>query len=307
MRLRAAVALLALAVPVFAQRGGGRGASFGSRGGSFGSRAGSFGSGGFAGHMGFTGGPGFARPGNFVRSSQPFRFGATGNPEFQRRGPFFSSVPRVSYGPRISYGANRFASSRPLYRSQLSGASSAWNRDGGRGYGHQQEHDRFRDRRWAFNNWYLSSYLPWLGYGYPYVIDPGFYDWGDFDDSDDSAAEQDNDEQGSAVPNYPYPYPDEDYGAPGAFPPQGYAGGMPPYEPSAPAAAVPAPVPGEPLTVIFKDGRAPAKIQNYMMTAKVLTDLDPHRYQQVPLDQINVPATRQANFANGIDFQVPGS
>jgi len=141
----------------------------------------------------------------------------------------------------------------------------------------------------------------WLGYGlpyYPYLIDPGFYDWGD--DSDTSASEQ-----GDSAPAYASPYP----GHPG----QGYAAqDQQPYWPTAApsspssAAAASAPQPEQPpLTVIFKDGRAPVKMQNYMMTAKTLTDLDAHHYEQIPLDQVDKAATRRMNSAAGVDFQIP--
>ncbi|MGD0155960.1 MAG: hypothetical protein ABSB50_07670 [Terracidiphilus sp.] len=177
----------------------------------------------------------------------------------------------------------------------LANPSHAGDRDGDRA--------RFRDRRRQFNNWYTYSYPAWLGYGYPYVIDPGFYDWGD---SEESAYDQ-----GSAAPAYPAPYPGQGYGAPEEIPEQGYSEEISPRSgPSQQTAAAGSTAPytpasEQPLTVIFKDGRAPAKMQNYMMTAKVLTDLDSHHYEQFPLDQIDVAATQQVNRANGVDFQIP--
>jgi hypothetical protein len=59
--------------------------------------------------------------------------------------------------------------------------------------------------------------------------------------------------------------------------------------------------------VIFKSGRAPVKIQNYMMTARVLTDLDSQHYEQIPLDQIDLAATQRINSAAGMEFQIPGA
>jgi hypothetical protein len=59
--------------------------------------------------------------------------------------------------------------------------------------------------------------------------------------------------------------------------------------------------------VIFKNGRAPVKMQNYMMTAKVLTDLDSRRYEQIPIDQIDVLSTQWANSAVGVRFEIPGA
>jgi hypothetical protein len=59
--------------------------------------------------------------------------------------------------------------------------------------------------------------------------------------------------------------------------------------------------------VIFKSGRAPIEVRNYLMTAKVLTDLDSEHYEQIPLDQIDLAATQNFNRAAGVDFQVPAA
>lgn len=144
------------------------------------------------------------------------------------------------------------------------------------------------------------------------MIDPGFYDWSD---SSDSAYDQ-----GYAAPDYGEAPPDYGYAAPGdqeAPPYPNYAAA--PYAPQDSAPAQPtaqnAPRPAyaapsaaesaEPLTVIFKDGRKSQQIRNYMLTANVLTDLDRQHYEQIPLDQIDVAATEQANRVHGIDFRVP--
>jgi hypothetical protein len=134
------------------------------------------------------------------------------------------------------------------------------------------------------------------------LIDPNFYnlglyDWGDSDNSayDSSGpgnyqSDQAYDQNGPA-PLYP-PYPDQGYAAPGEQP--AFAA---PVAPSAPEQF---------LTVIFKSGRAPIMVRNYLMTTKVLTDLDSQHYEQIPLDQIDLAATQRINSAAGLDFQVPG-
>ena len=43
-----------------------------------------------------------------------------------------------------------------------------------------------------------------------------------------------------------------------------------------------------------------------MLTANTLTVLDA-QYQQIPVSQIDLPATVTANRAQGINFQVPGA
>jgi hypothetical protein len=130
------------------------------------------------------------------------------------------------------------------------------------------------------------------------VLDPGFYDWGDSDGSI-------SDESDAA------PYPDYGYGAPDEPAQEGYGGELPPWnpqwgQPAEPSVSAPL-TPEQPLTVIFKGGRAPLTIQNYMMTAKVLTDLDSRHYEQIPVDEIDVAATQRANSATGVGFEIPGA
>jgi hypothetical protein len=138
-------------------------------------------------------------------------------------------------------------------------------------------------------------------YPYPYVIDPGFYDWGD---SGDAAYDQDyapSAEYGVASPATPQ---EPDY----AQPPYAQAPAMTGPQPVYPGAtATVAPAEEEPLTLIFKNGRAPQKMQNYIMNAKALTDMDRLHYERIPLDQIDIAATEQVNRAHGVDFQVPGA
>jgi hypothetical protein len=171
MMFRSAIALIALAMQAFAQHGGTHGGSFGSRG--------------IAGHAGFSGRPGFSQPNSFMRPGQPIRYGALG-----RAGSLGNGPPNDS-GLRIPYNGNRFLAGRPSFYSRNAGLSRTWDR--GR--------DPFGARKRSFENWYARTYPTRLGYGYPYVIDPGFYDW---EDSDNSANDQDG-----APPIYPAPYSDE--------------------------------------------------------------------------------------------------
>ena len=193
-------------------------------------------------------------------------------------------------GLRTPYSGNRFVAgrpspARPSYDPRGAGLSRGGNRD----------RDRFDARRRQFQNWVVYTYPNWPGY--PYLIDPNFYNLGlyDWGDSDGSAPDNSAYDQNGPAPLYPPPYPDEGYGPPGE-------------QPAAAAPAAPsAPAPEQPLTVIFKSGRAPIEVQNYLMTAKVLTDLDSQHYEQIPLDQIDLAATQRINTAAGVDFQVPGA
>lgn len=172
----------------------------------------------------------------------------------------------------------------------------------------------------GFNGYPYAFAYPWWP-GYPIDLDPWLFAPDDYDSGDQSA---ENGNGGYA----PAPY--QDYGEPGS---EGYSGDSAPYangyaaqQPypgpaagyerqfSAPQAVSPrpsytggsAPTPQQDVTLIFKDGRQPEKIHNYMLTADTLTVLD-GQYQQIPIDQIDMAATEQANRAAGISFRAPGS
>ncbi len=288
MMFRAAIALLALAVPAFAQHGGAHAGSFGNRGS--------------AGHAGFSSHPGFSHPGSFARSAPPVRYGAPGNAGFRRTGPPNYSSLRSPYNgnssSRTPYNGNRYAGNR-----SMPGRSPNDPRRAGPSRGRDRDRDRFDARRRQFQNWYVNTYPNGLGYGYPYLIDPGFYDsgfydWGDSDNSASGSSESDQAydqtyDQGGPAPLYPPPYPNQSYNAPTQQPPAAAPAG-----PSSPERL---------LTVIFKSGRAPIMVRNYLMTTKVLNDLDSQHYEQIPLDQIDLAATQRINNAAGVDFQVPGT
>jgi len=255
---RAAIALVALAAPAVAQHGGAHAGSFGSRG-----------IGAHAPSSGYSRFSGASTSGAFERPTQSIPYGSSRGAQYRRIGP--SNVSSL----RNPYTGNRLTADRPPNVSRSVVQS------------HASDRDRYEARKRSFQQWYLNTYPTWPGYGYPYVIDPGFYDWGE---SDMSAYGQ-----GEAAPVYPAPYPDEDSGAPS--------------EQLAPASLVTpsAPRPEQPLTVIFKSGAAPVKVQNYLMTAKIFTDLDPGHYMQISLDRIDLAATQRINSAAGVDFQVPAA
>jgi hypothetical protein len=186
---------------------------------------------------------------------------------------------------------------RPSYDPRAAGIARSGNPD----------RDRFDARRRQFQNWYVNTYPNLLGY--PYLLNPNFYnlglyDWSDSDNSTPSSYEPDSYEsdssqpgsylsdQNDSAPDYP-PYPNDGYYAPNQIA-------------AAAAPAVPTPtLSARPLSVFFKSGRAPIEVQNYLLTAKVLTDLDSDHYEQIPMDQIDLAATKRFNNFAGVDFQVP--
>jgi hypothetical protein len=222
-----------------------------------------------------------------------------GSPESRTGSPEYRRVAPPGYAGRgTPAGVNRYMSARPAQGSIVS-AYRQFNRNFDRSGNSASNRDRFEARRRSFANWYFNTYPAWLGYGYPYLFDPGFYDWGD---SGDYGTGDYGYDQGAAAPYDEAPYPQY-----GDVPDQGYAGELPPWNPQLAAESGPIsePVAAEPLTVVFKSGRAPMKMQNYMMTAKILTDLDSQHYERIPVDQIDIAATQQANASAGIEFQIP--
>ena len=303
MRSLPAIALVvAVAVlPACAQRGGGQG-GFSSghggvsagRGGFSGghvglpSRGGFSGLGGFAGHSGFVprGSPVFPPRQSFRPA--PFRPGPGGYSGF----PNGQGRP---YGPGNGFrGRNP---RNPIDRSRYP--------DHGRGLG--RDHDRYRrPYNSPYNAYSLGypyyGYMPWLG-GY----DPYFWDNGDNSDSNNGQAAssdsgaQNQEEQGEQ-------YPEGDYGPP---PPEAYPAYPPTATPPAqPSVAPPAPTPVSsnetPVTLVFKDGRPPEHIHNYVLTRSTLYVQDKDR-RNIPVDQLDLVATGKANQEAGVDFQVPDS
>lgn len=200
---------------------------------------------------------------------------------------------------RSGFPYRGLAQHRPLYRP---------------GFGTRDRDRRRRDRWGRYGYGYPGGPVYW--YPFPYVIDPGFYDWGDTGDDAYN-------DQGGANPyipdansgDYGQPYP---AGAPGPYngiPPNPAAPySQPPEHAPASGGARPAyrdsnspSAPQEQLTLIFNNGRQPQTMRNYMMNAKILTDMDSNHYERIPLDEIDLAATAQVNRAHGVEFQVPGS
>lgn len=185
------------------------------------------------------------------------------------------------------------------------------------------DHDRWRDRDRG-NYWadlpYTSGWVtPWIP-TYPLVYGD------DFDaDSDQAYYDQAYYDQSQPYPGnapvgqpedqalYPYPSGPAPYTGPYTQP---YAvsessNPMPaqaraPYRPPAPAAEPATPPPSTPVTLVFKDGRPPEKIHNFLLTARTLSVLDQHRHD-IPVAELDLEQTAKVNREAGVDFQIPGS
>jgi hypothetical protein len=76
--------------------------------------------------------------------------------------------------------------------------------------------------------------------------------------------------------------------------------------PVAPAYSTPQPAPETEaaVTLIFKDGRPPEQIHNYLLTRDTLFVGD-RRPSEIPVDQLDLAATAKVNRDAGVDFRLP--
>jgi hypothetical protein len=80
----------------------------------------------------------------------------------------------------------------------------------------------------------------------------------------------------------------------------------PPFRPPYEAPVEAAPLHDQPATtLIFSDGRPAVEVHNYALTGSTLYALDGDSRQEIPLSQLNIPATTEANRKAGVDFALP--
>jgi hypothetical protein len=120
-----------------------------------------------------------------------------------------------------------------------------------------------------------------------------------YDDTgyDSSAASPDS---APAGPDGPYGYDAE------SAPQEQWAPRMPYSSPSNQAQPSPVPESVEAVTLVFKDGRPPEQIHNYVLTRTTLYVRDQH-LRMIPTDQLDLAATAKVNQAEGVDFQLPSA
>jgi hypothetical protein len=164
------------------------------------------------------------------------------------------------------------------------------------------------EHRRPYNGYGGRGYVPLYGYG-AYLV-PNFvgypfgFDSGDFDD-DTSASQQPASPQEQEEP------PAGEY----AQPPQGEIAEeqppveyRPPYQGAIQGSISEQPVQPQPATtLIFNDGRPNEQVHNYILSGTTLYDLDGGTQREIPLSEINVPATTAANRSAGVDFAPPTS
>ena len=136
-----------------------------------------------------------------------------------------------------------------------------------------------------------------MAYGISGWIPPYYLSYPDDSDDDGSAAQADS------APADP---------GPAGYDQQADEQGPPPWPsiydqvPTAASSAhaVPATVSEAAVTLIFKDGRPPKQIHNYILTRDTLFVGDRHP-SEIPVDQLDLTATAKVNREAGVVFQLP--
>lgn len=133
---------------------------------------------------------------------------------------------------------------------------------------------------------------PWLGAGGWVALNyPGYLDT--YLASDPGNAALDEVQPQFAQPDYPPDYPQQL-----------------PYDDETPVPYVDrprsadAPAAEEAVTILFKDGRPPLQIHNYVLTQTTLYVSD-QKFRDYPLDEIDLAGTIKANHDAGVVFGVP--
>jgi hypothetical protein len=225
------------------------------------------------------------------------RYGSAG---FAPRGPssYAGNAMRPTGGPHMPA-----TSTSGMHRAP-------YNPNGGNHY-HDGNHNHYGNHTHVI----VTTYWPW-GFGYPYYglgLGYGYPYWGwgysNFLDDDynsqpaaNYAAPQQqyyyNDPNQQQQPPYQQqPDDQQEQPVPETYPQQ-Y-----PQQPGA-ARAPSTPPASQALTVVFKDGRPPEQVYNYLLTANTLTVLDQYRHD-IPVDQIDVEATASVNMQAGVPFSLP--
>ena len=213
-----------------------------------------------------------------------------------------------------SFRGGGFSSSRPSrggMSSQYSGNRGGAIRQGRpgfalrppTGYGGRSSNFANGQFRRPFRPPYRSPYRG--AYGYGYGIFPGL-GWGGYsgdgwydDSSEDSGATSDPNDgyvgydgyDAQSDQNVP-PYPESGYGTP--------------YDPNVPNVPSAPPLKESAITVVFKDGRAPLQVHNYILSRTTLSVLDA-QHREIPVADIDLAATQKANFDAGVSFQLPAT
>lgn len=155
---------------------------------------------------------------------------------------------------------------------------------------------RFYQKRNVYRNLRHAPTLPAIAYSTSvvgFLPDSGFYDdsWNDLSYPSAPTALQQPDESYNGYPDYGAEY--------AQYPPAPEA---PPLAEVQSTSENP-----ETVTLIFNNGQPPEQIQNYLATSTTLTVIDGTRHRDIPVAELDIPATIKANHAAGVDFSLPAA
>jgi len=154
-----------------------------------------------------------------------------------------------------------------------------------------------------FRRPYNSRYRPiYYGYGVPIWAPPYFLSSPDDAGYDDSDAAENTVSPGYDSQGYDSPGYDDQADAQEPPPWPGVPYAAPPAQPSSAQTSDNV----ETVTLIFKDGRTPEEIHNYILTKNTLFVGDQY-HRQIPIDQLDLGATVQVNRDLGVDFRLPNT
>jgi hypothetical protein len=202
--------------------------------------------------------------------------------------------------PRRAPGVTRYSGARPFTASRGYTPPAAGVRRPYRG-------------PWRYRRPYRSPYTTGFTFAAPGFVAPGFvepgyagYPYGDDSyDSTDAQAAPDAQPYGQSSPQEQGPpemqqLPDQAQDR--ELPRWPYGGAAQPA--SAPAQSAPAAPAEDAVTLIFKDGRPPQQIRNYILTRDTLYIGDHH--PDIAVNELDLAATVKANRDAGVDFRLPG-
>jgi hypothetical protein len=299
---------LVLAVPLWAQHGGGHsgggGGHFGGGGGHVGgSSGGSFSGGHSAGPSVHSGSGAYSGYENFGAHALSGARPESGySPGYSSR---FEPLPTTRSGYRGSYRGplvnNRFQN-RFQNGFQNNGFGNNGFRNGFRNNGFRNGYGRFR------NN-YCWGYVC-NGYGYPWW---GYYDpflwWGDDDSAYDqdyqdnvAAADQMNQQSLEQQQMFDQEQADGDQDAYA----QGFDQTGPPLRPAEPGRASIGEAAMSPTVLVFHDQHK-LEVENYAIVGETLWAFSAHHTEKIPLSSLDLPATVKANDDRGVTFRIPAS
>ncbi len=190
------------------------------------------------------------------------------------------SAPRRFSGIRGSYAPGRAIAVSRAYQRTASGA-----------FRRRPVNPPPYSGSWRYRRPYVSPYRAVVPYGISGWVPPYYLSYPD-DTGDDGSTTAANPADG-------YDQQADDRGPPPW--PSIYDQGL--LAAQAPRATTPAGE--EAVTLIFKDGRAPRQIHNYILTRSTLFVGDSNA-SEIPVNQLDLEATARVNQDLGIDFRLPG-